>query len=192
MAHPELRAQPQSCSHPVNPEQGKLTPCCRAKFPFKDPSSARLTAEAPQAPQKTQCRVPVLQQLGCAMGSGTHGTHPGCSSPRAAPWAGHRERGRNPLNPKKALLHRGQSQKVQGKGTAGSRVGGQHRDPVGPPGTPQGTRALCKALPGSASARCSGRGLEEEGKGAARWETEVPVTSFPRCCSADSSRGGGR
>lgn len=43
----------------------------------------------------------------------------------------------------------------------------------------------------------AGRGLgEEEGKGVARWETEVPVTSFSRCCSYDSpgavGSGGGR
>lgn len=81
VAHPHLRAQPQSCSHPLNSDQGKLTPCCRAKFPFKDPPSARLAAEAPKAPPGPQCHVPVLQQLGCAMGSGTHGTHPGCPSP---------------------------------------------------------------------------------------------------------------
>lgn len=38
----------------------------------------------------------------------------------------------------------------------------------------------------------AGRGLEEEGKGVARWETKVPVKSFSRCCSYDSSGRGGR
>lgn len=37
----------------------------------------------------------------------------------------------------------------------------------------------------------AGRRLEE-GKGVARWETEVLVTSFSGCCSSDSSGMGGR
>lgn len=37
----------------------------------------------------------------------------------------------------------------------------------------------------------AGRGLGEEGKGVARWESEEPVTSSC-CCSYDSSGGGRR
>lgn len=66
--------------------------------------------------------------------------------------------------------------RAQGKGLAGS-VGagttrGPGRDHAGCVSIMQHVAQICQA-PAAA-----GRGLEEEGKGVARWETEVPVTSF--------------
>lgn len=61
---------------------------------------------------------------------------------------------------------------------------GPHGEHVGYGNIMQHIAQICQA-PAAA-----GPGLEEEGKGVARWETEVPVTSFQRCCSYDSSGGG--
>lgn len=63
---------------------------------------------------------------------------------------------------------------------------GPHGDHVGYVDIMQHLAQICQ-VPAAA-----GQGLEEEGKGVARWETEVPVTSFSRCCSYDSSGGGGK
>lgn len=61
---------------------------------------------------------------------------------------------------------------------------------------PRGDHAGCVSIMQHVTQICqapaaAGQGLEEEGKGVARWETEVTVTSFSRCCSYDSLEGGG-
>lgn len=66
----------------------------------------------------------------------------------------------------------------------GRDMEGPHRDHRGCVNIMQRVSQICQAPV------AAGLGLEEEGKGVARWETEAPVTSFSRCCSYDSPRRG--